>query len=704
MTCPLGGQPVSSQPASTGRFLCMRIRSLRATVAAATISALSVTAVTVPVASADETTAKISISNITDFHGRFSYAEDSRKPENSVPGAERLKCAIDQEAESFGDAHIFTSSGDNIGAGPFAAMLLNDEPTIDVLNTMGLQVSAVGNHEFDQGAADLSDRVIPEANFSYLAANADSVKGTKPYEVKELDGVKVAFVGTVTADMPNLVSPDGIAGITWNDPVKTTNDLAKQIKDSGEADVVVALVHAGGITADKFENVDVAFLGHTHTSVTPTGTDTPVVLQAGQYSQGFANVDLSVDRQTKKITVDEAKFVDNATVLACDQAYPEIAAIVDEAEKLAEVEGQKQVATIDQTFTRGKNEGADSGSNRGVESSLNNLLAEAAKWSIAANSNVTPDIGVMNAGGVRDDLPAGDITYQQAFSVQPFGNENSYRTIKGKDFKEALEQQWKPGADRPRLALGLSNNVSYTYDPEAEHGNRITSVIIDGEPLDPEKDYIIAGSTFLLGGGDSFDAFTKGSPMTNIGLVDVDAFIQYLKSDEEKAPRGQSAVGVNLEQPLKAGEENTIDLSSLIYTQDDTASTVTVTLENSKGKKLAEASADIDPTLGDKGLGEAGKASVKLAVPANAPADARLRITTDAKTDVFLPVTTTGTGAGDGSADGSTDDSEGSSPAAKGVLGFFGVLAALAALIGALFFFNPQLSEEFEKQIKALMP
>lgn len=676
----------------------MSFRSLRATVATATISALSVTALTVPVASADETTAKISISNITDFHGRFQYKEDSRKPENSVPGAERLKCAIDKEAELFGDAHIFTSSGDNIGAGPFEAMLLDDAPTIDVLNTMGLEVSAVGNHEFDKGAADLSDRVIPNAQFSYLAANTATVKGTKPYEVKELDGVKVAFIGTVTADMPNLVSPDGIAGITWNDPVETTNAVATKLKESGEADVVVALVHAGDITPDKFQNVDVAFLGHTHAYVNPTGTDTPVVLQAGQYSQGFANVDLSIDRATKKVTVDEAKVVDNATILACDTKYPEIGAIVDAAEKEAKAEGEKQVATIDQAFTRGKNEGKDSGSNRGVESSLNNLLAEAAKWSIAANSNVTPDIGVMNAGGVRDDLAAGDVTYQQAFSVQPFGNENSYKTIKGADFKEALEQQWKPGADRPRLALGLSNNVSYTYNPDAEHGNRITSVIIDGKPLAPEKDYVIAGSTFLLGGGDSFDAFKKGSPMTNIGLVDVDAFIQYLKSDEEKAPRGQSAVGVKLDEPLTAGEDNTINLSSLIYTQDDTATTVTVALEDADGKNLAEASSPINPDLGEAGLGEAGTATVTLAVPADAPADARLRITTDAKTDVFLPVKTTGAGSGQDTL------GEGSSPAAKGVLGFFGVLAAIAALIGGFAFFNPQFVEEIQKQIKALLP
>ena len=668
----------------------MRNRVLCATIAALSVSAGTISPI---VATADENTAKISISNITDFHGRFEANDQTKKDsseldtEKSIPGAERLKCAIDKEAEPFGDNHIFTSSGDNIGASPFSAMLLDDAPTIDVLNQMGLKVSAVGNHEFDKGADDLSKRVTDAADFPYLAANAETVEGTEPYHVEEVDGVKVAFVGTVTADMPNLVSPDGIEGITWNDPVATTNSLAKRIKDSKEADVVVALVHAGGISPDKFENVDVAFLGHTHVYVEPDKSTTPVVAQAGSYSQGFANVDLSIDRASKNITVDEAKVVNGETVLNCDKEYPEIAATVDAAKEKAEEQGKQVVAKTPVDFTRGKNEGAESGSNRGVESSLSNLLAEAAKWSVAANSNVTPDIGIMNAGGVRADLHAGDVTYQQAFEVQPFGNENSYKTLKGTDFKEALEQQWKPGQDRPRLALGLSNNVSYTYNPDAEQGNRITSITIDGKPMDMDKDYIVAGSTFLLGGGDSFDALTKGSEMSNIGLVDVDAFIQYLKSGEELAPRGQSAVGVKGEQQLKAGEETKIDLSSLIYSQNDDAKKVTVALENKKGKKIAEGSADIDPALGEEGLGEAGTASVNLAVPAKAPANAVLRITADNGTDVTMPVTVEG--GQDDVNDGSSSSSEDGSSAKPLLIGL-GVTGLLAALAGVIVAFVPQ--------------
>lgn len=636
----------------------MRTRALRATLAAAVVSAVSLSQLTVPVASADEAIKKISISNITDFHGRFEYVEDEKNPAKSIPGAERLKCAIDKAAGERKDSHILTSSGDNIGASPFAAMLLDDAPTIEVLNQMGLRASAVGNHEFDKGASDLSERVIPDAQFTYLGANAETVPGLEPYSIEEIDGVKVAFIGTVTDDMPNLVSPAGIAGITWTNPLEKTNALAQQLKAEKKADVVVALIHEGGISANQLDkSVDVAFLGHTHQYVSPERKDTPLVLQAGDYSRALANVNMSVNTATGDVTVEDYRLVPQAEILACDTKYPEIAATVDAALAEAGEEGSKVVAKTTMDFTRGSDPGKGPGSNRGVESTLNNLLADAARWSIDANSNVTPDIGVMNAGGVRNDLPAGDITYEQAFSVQPFGNENTYVTLKGKHFKEALEQQWQPEGDRKRLALGLSNNVSYTYNPAAEQGNRITSVIIDGQPMDPEKDYIVAGSTFLLQGGDRFNAFTKGSEPSSIGLIDVDAFIQYLKAHKDLTPRGQSAVGVKTTD-VAPGKEATIDLSSLIYSGEDSAKTVTVSLEDVNGKKLTETSADIDPKHEDPGFGEIGKASVKLPIPADAKGDLRLRITTDAKTDVYLPITLEG-----GQKDGSADDgsSEGDS-------------------------------------------
>ncbi len=602
----------------------MRFRRNLPLLATSTAAALVVSLA--PAALAADDTAEFTISNITDFHGYW-------KPTKNVPGAAALKCSVDKAAA--GKHHVFTSSGDNIGASPFESMLLKDQPTLEILNLMGLKVSAIGNHEFDQGAADVSQRVVKEAKFDYLGANAHSVDGVKDYTVEELDGVKVAFVGTVTDDMPNLVSPDHIKGITWDDPVETTNTLAKQLKDSGEADVVVALVHEGNFSpADFSEEVDLAFLGHTHQVIEP-GQTKPVVIQAGEYGKQLANVDITYDRATKQASITHAELLDADAIRACDTPQPEIDAIIESAEAEAGEEGKRVVGTAGANFYRGAKDGGESGSSVGVESQLNNFIAEITRWGVAQNSAIKPDIGVMNAGGVRADLEQGEVTFAQAFSVQPFGGENTYVELTGKDFVDALEQQWRDDDSMPFAALGVSDNVTYTYDPQAPLGSRITSVTVDGAPIDPEKKYIIAGSTFILGGGDHFEAFTRGTKPASLGYVDLNALVEALGADKAKAPRtGQSNVGVHINTPLTAGETSTIDVSSLQYTLGETAKTVTVSLADG----AVSASEAILPDYGPAGMNEKGKATVSLDVPANLAGTHKLRITTDAGTDAILPV------------------------------------------------------------------
>lgn len=670
----------------------MRFRPASALSATAALSVSALALAGLPLASA-QTVSEFTVSNITDFHGR--WAADAK---NGVPGAVALKCAVDRAA---GDrAHAFTSSGDLIGASPFASMIQDDVPTIEVMNAMGLDVSAVGNHEFDQGAADLTGRVAPEANWTYLAANADGLDKTdvKDYLIMDLDGAKVAFIGAVTDDMPNLVSPAGIAGITWQEPVATINLLADQLTASGEADVVIALPHEGGIPADAWsDNVDAVFMGHTHEFVEQTDS-TPIVFQAGEYSKGLANVTFSYDAATDEVAVTDAELLRAEQIAACDTPDAKLQVTIDEALAQAAVEGARVIGTLDAPLYRGANAGAESGSNRGVESQLNNLLADVAKWGVSNNSQVTPDIGVMNAGGVRADLPAGEITYQQAFQVQPFGNEITYTTLKGSDFIAALEQQWKdrPDASRPRLSMGVSSNVSYTYDPTRPWGERITSVLVDGAPIDPDADYVVAGSTFLLAGGDGFTALAGDTPVAQLGYTDIQAFTEYLDAylgdGDAPAPRtGQADVGVHYTEPLVAGKENTIDLTSLIYTQGEKATTVTVSLG---GKSVT---ADIDPDFGPAGLNEAGKATVALPIPAEAVGEQELRITTDAGTDVYIPVTVYSTNppaptttptvvVEKGNASSFTAGS-----AVGSVTTFVGILAAIVAAVGGLLAYQPQI-------------
>lgn len=582
----------------------------------------------------DDSVKRFHIGNIADFHGHFEHTD-------SDPGAAYLKCAIDAEA---GDLpSILTASGDLVGASPFASAILDDEPSIEVLNQMGLEVSAVGNHEFDKGWADLRDRIIPAAQWDYLGAGVTG-SDLQPYSIKELDGVRIAFIGSVTADMPNLVTPTAIEGLTFPDPVAATNQIADELTAADQADVVISLIHDGVAERDAFSsNVDVVFAAHTHQPVSPNlerAPGTPLVMQAGSYSQFLNSVDMSFDPQTGEATVEDAQLIDAETISACPNPDLEIEATVNAALEAAHEEGKEVVATLPEAFYRGSNDNQHPGSNRGAESTLNNLLAEVARWGISTKTGVTADIGVMNAGGVRADLPAGEVTYAEAFAVQPFGNDITYTRLKGSDFKEALEQQWKTDDEQSVLSIGLSDNVSYIYDAAAPQGERIRSITVDGEPLEPDREYVVAGSTFLLEGGDGFTALTKGSERAATGLMDIEAFISYLQENDNPAPRGgQAGVSVTPSAAIAPGQPVELQLASLIYTPQDDASEVTVAIGEESN------SAPIERDFGAPGHGEAGTADLRVIVPENATPETLLTVTTDAGTEASAPLSAFGFGA-----------------------------------------------------------
>ncbi|MGP6174238.1 bifunctional metallophosphatase/5'-nucleotidase [Corynebacterium sp. A21] len=657
----------------------MSVLGLRRSVAAATVAAVSVFGVSL--AHAQEDLAQFNITNITDFHGYIS-------PSGAHPGAAMLKCAVDAAA---GDRpQSFVSSGDNIGGTPFASSILGDEPTLEALNQMGLDFSAVGNHEFDKGYADLTGRVAEKADFEYLGANVEGgTPALAPYGISELDGVKVAFIGTVSPETPMLVNTEGIEGITFADPVATTNELADQLVEEGTADVVVALFHEG-VAGDVewSENVDVVFAGHTHLVREPSSDTGPLIMQSGFYGHALSDVDLSFNHSTGELTVDEAKVLDVAGINACDNPDPVIAEIVAAAELAAGEAGKEVVATIPTDFYRGKDEGTESGTNYGAEAQLANLVAEAVRWSISNNTSVTADIGLMNVGGLRGDLAAGEVTYAEAFEIQPFAGEDSYVTLKGADFKDALEQQWKDNADRPVAGLGVSDNVSYTYDINREIGDRITSVTIDGAPLDPAKDYVVAASLYLLSGNEGMTALTRGTAPAQTGLIDVQSTIGYLANTEITPRTGQAHISITPSGEYRAGEAITLELAGLRFTQGDTATTVTVSL----GDEMATAA--IDPTLGAPGFGEAGTATVTLNVPAGLSGEQELVVTTDAGTDISMPVTVTSV----------EQPVAGSSVVGASALsGVLGVIAGIVGALGLVSWLDPAILRQLQDRIIGLI-
>lgn len=672
----------------------MQFRRIGQLVAATTVSAVALSGAQ---AVAQENKTTISVTNITDIHGHLEDKIGDPAKAGDEIGVARLQSLIKQVNE--GQEFNLTSSGDNVGGSAFVSAISDDKYTLEALNQMGMKVSAVGNHEFDKGTEDLTERIQPNSTYPILGANVlkDGKPLLKPSHVEDVDGVKVGYVGTVTENTKYKVSAAKIPGVTFTDPVKATNEEAARLKESGEADVVVALFHEDAQEyAEGFsKDVDVLFGGDTHQRTkgeVPREGALPLQWAQGhEYGKLLNDVDITFDKSAKKVTDIKLSQYDatDATAVEPDAG---IAAVVEKAQKEAEVEGSKTAGNVKQDLFRGSDKGAEAGSNRGVESTLNNFIADGQRYAMSKQVGKDIEIGVMNAGGVRADLKGGDVTYKDIFEVQPFGNSVITAKISGEEFINALENQWQEGS-RPRLAMGLSNNVQVVYDQKANKGERVKSVTINGEQIDPKKDYSIALSSFLASsdeeaGGDGY--FNAGSikDKNDVGYMDTQAMIDYIKSGESEVRTGQGQIGAHVEGEVKPGKEITVNLSSLNYSTEGEpmAKKATVKLGD------AEQTVDIDNAAqeGDAQFGERGRATVKLTVPENLSGKQNLEITTDAGTKATLPIEVSGEGSQE---PGAKPEPKGSSLSSNGSSMGSAVFAIVAALVAgvAVVGMNPQI-------------
>ncbi|WP_345752451.1 ExeM/NucH family extracellular endonuclease, partial [Microbacterium rhizophilus] len=599
--------------------------------------------------------------NINDFHGRIDG--------NTLDFARTVEDLKAQNPEGT----TFVSAGDNIGASLFASATQKDTPTLDVLDALGLQTSAVGNHEFDQGFADLTDRVSQEADFSYLGANVYE-KGTETpaleeYDVVTVDGVDIGFVGVVTQETPSLVAGAGVSTIDFGDPVDALNRVTAQLLDddesNGEADLVVALVHdgagagtpdgatieqeiaAGGpfaeIVTETDPRVAAILTGHTHKQYAwdapITGTDdTRPIIQTGNYGEFLGHISLSVDPETfdvldydvenvkriappvaptppaanateeqkAKYAADKALYdvakaeydADLAADLEANPVLAEVKAIVDAALDYAAEVGNEPVASVTKDITSAFANGSfidgvwtgGTRDDRGSESALGNLVADSLVGALSAPERGGAEIGVVNPGGLRNELyykgssvgeGDGVVTYAEANAVLPFVNNLWTTTLTGAQLDDLLEQQWQTTTEggatrpsRPYLALGLSSNVTWVADtanPNATPGDHVDAIYIDGELVQPTDEIRVGTFSFLAApaatAGDNFFAFQHGTNPTDSGLVDRDAWIDYLADNAPLSPSFARTRAVASEVgTVAAGEEARIALSGLNLT------------------------------------------------------------------------------------------------------------------------------------------
>ncbi|WP_307579259.1 choice-of-anchor I family protein [Paeniglutamicibacter psychrophenolicus] len=568
-----------------------------------TLFAISGDAVPAPAPEKPATTS-IQVLGINDFHGRI-------EANGSESGAAVLGGAVKEMNEANPNT-LFVSAGDNIGASTFTSFSQQDNPAIDALGAAGLDVSVVGNHEFDAGFKDLTERVIPRyatatgENGADLALGANVYqKGTKTpalgeYAIREVDGVKVGFIGTVTESTAAMVSPNGIKDIEFGDQLEAANRVADQLSDgqdaNGEADAIVLLTHDGSavdtceaIATEKTTygelvrkaspKIDAIFSGHTHQSYDcsfpvegwAAGLERPVV-QSHQYGTTLGALALEVDPETKDVVSLDAELLALTTTdeagetTANHSALASVGEIVEKATAEAEVAGAVRVGEISADITRGGTEGSD----RGVESSLGNLVADMHLWSTSNESfgGEKADIGIMNPGGLRADLlfgKEGTVSYKDAASVQPFGNTLITQDLTGAQLKDILEEQWQPeGSSRPRLHLGISADLAYIYDPDAARGEHIKSMTFKSEEVTADQVFRVAANSFLAEGGDNFTTFGKGTNAADSGQIDLVAAVEYFKAHPliDPAPLGRAVV---------AGTDwATVDLGAATVTQGET--------------------------------------------------------------------------------------------------------------------------------------
>lgn len=657
----------------------------------------------------------LNLLGINDFHGRIDG--------NTV----KFAGTIEQLRAEYGDANsLFLSNGDNIGASLFASANAGDKPTIDVLNALDLAASAAGNHEFDKGADDLTGRVSDLADFPYLAANV--YKDGRPllpsYAIFEVDGVRVGVVGAVTESTSTLVSPDGIQGIEFRNPVDEVNRVVAQIDD--QVDVIVAEYHEGAtdgkvsledatVPGGVFEQiveqtdaaVDAIFTGHTHQKYVwdaeIPGTDrTRPIVQTGNYGENIGQIVLGVNddgdvvdytaRNVPRLaaTAPETSAQVDERLIATYPRVADVDAIVKKARAEADIVGLEPVGSVTADITTAFRNGSyvdgfytgGTRDDRSKQSTLGGLVADALLDTLDDPARGGAEIAMVNSGGLRDELYYGTdgvITFAEANAVLPFVNNLGTTTLTGDQLRRVLEQQWADEAKRSNntnLILNVSENLRYTYDSARPAGQRITGIWVDDIAVDPAGQYRVGTFSFLLSGGDNFSVFTEGADLRDSGLIDRDAWIDYLRANPGLSPdfAARSVQVTGPQGEVAAGTDVSVAVSNLDLTS--LGSPANTSLSAALGGVAGMES----PVVG-------GASTVSVGVPADASGTLALELTAQPTgTDVTIAVQV---GAAGGAGQGSGEGQSGGRGAGGGPLAVTGgdtawmgtgVLAALALL------------------------
>jgi 5'-nucleotidase len=539
------------------------------------ILALAITAalgVASPVHAQSAAPVDLRILAINDFHGnlrpppagiRIADPEDkTKKTFVAAGGAEHMATLVKELRDGHRNS-IFVAAGDLIGASPFLSAMFHDEPTIEALSMMGLDISSVGNHEFDEGKAELLrmqnggchpvDKCLGPhpfhgAKFRYLAASTFEKATGKTvfpaYDIRTFDGIPVAFIGLTLKGTPNIISPESAAGLEFRDEAETVNALIPELK-ARSVEAIVVLIHEGGLpTGDynecpgisgpivdivkKFDRaVDIVVSGHTHQAYV-CEIDGRLVTSGDKHGTIVTAIDVKLDPATRDVV--SAKANNTIVRTATFAKNPDQTALIEAYDRVAAPIANRPAGAITETLSRVPNTAG--------ESPLGDVIADAQLAATSAAANGGAVMAFTNPGGVRIDIMRredGAVTYADLFASQPFRNQLVTLTLTGKQIKDMLEQQWFD-PKRPRI-LQVSKGFGYAWDNTKPDGERILAdrMTLNGAPIDSTMGYRVTVNNFLFVGGDGFTVLTQGTA-PQIGVYDIDALNSYFLANSPVAP------------------------------------------------------------------------------------------------------------------------------------------------------------------------
>jgi 5'-nucleotidase len=508
-------------------------------------------------------TTSIQILALNDFHGQLrppdSTSSGGRIGATPAGGAEYLASYV-RDLRATNPNTLFVSAGDLIGATPLVSAIFHDEPSIEAMNLMGLDYNGVGNHEFDEGAAELTRMQtggchpvegcfagdgFEGADFQFLAANvtykASGDTIFPPYAIHEFDGVDIAIVGMTLEGTPSIVTAAATADIAFHDEADSVNALVPVLKSQG-IETIIVLLHEGGspgaaLSETTFNScvnptgaavdvikrfnpeIDLVVTGHTNWALNCADLAGTGIMVTGAASVGrlVTDIDLTVSRSSKEI-VDAS--INNVIVRRdAKPAAADITALINKYGVIAAPIENRVIGNASAALTRTVNAAG--------ESSLGDIIADAQVWATSQPgfAGAPPAvISFMNAGGIRADINVGPITYGEAFSVQPFANVLVTMNMTGAQIDAVLEQQFTGGNG----ILQIPASLTYDRSLSAAAGNRVSNVRINGTLIDAATTYRVTVNNFLADGGDSYSVFTGGTSRY-VGEIDLDAFARYVE-------------------------------------------------------------------------------------------------------------------------------------------------------------------------------